>query len=277
VRDLQDNLFEPLSDRVKKQLIAGAGGELDAPDGQSGNLFSVCSSSALCVNLFHRWSRVLELAPANSKPTINPLMTACGLPPAPVKSVDFEVPNIVNPRFKAAPHVDVQLSFDGGPWICAGIEAKFCEPYGDSKPGGLYPIYLTQTTLWHDWPNVRALACAIAPNDLMHSYLHAAQLIKHLLGLRKQNGTNFVLIYLWFDVPGADAAIQHRREIESFSSVLKRDGIAFISRTYQEVFQALRRPGSVSENQHVLYLLERYATGLPFGEDKARPGSQVST
>ena len=33
-----DNLFDPLSERAKQQFIAGAGGELDAPDGQSGNM-----------------------------------------------------------------------------------------------------------------------------------------------------------------------------------------------------------------------------------------------
>jgi hypothetical protein len=270
VSKLQDNLFEPLSERVKRQLIAGAGGELDAPDGQSGKLYAVCSSSALCMNLFHHWSRLLELAPANPGPSIEALLTACGLPIRPIRSIDFEVPNTVNPHFKAAPHVDVQLSFDDGPWKCAGIEAKFCEPYGDNKPGGLYPVYLSQTALWQGWPNVRALAQELTPNDLMHSHLHAAQLLKHLLGLRKQNGTNFVLVYLWFDVPGTDAAMQHRREIESFSEVLKHDSIAFVSRTYQEVFEALRCGKGELESQHLAYLLERYVSGMPFGEDRAR-------
>ena len=60
VSELQENLFDPLSERVKQQFIAGAGGELDAPDGQSGNMYAVYSSSALCVNLFHRWSRLLD-------------------------------------------------------------------------------------------------------------------------------------------------------------------------------------------------------------------------
>jgi hypothetical protein len=270
VRKVQDNLFEPLSERVKRQLIASAGGELDAPDGQSGNLYAVCSSSALCMNLFHHWSRLLEMAPGNSRPSIEPLLTACGLPIRQLRSIDFEVPNTVNPHFKAAPHVDVQLSFDGGPWKCAGIEAKFCEPYGDNKLGGLFPVYISQTALWQGWPNVRALAKELTPSDRMHSYLHAAQLLKHLLGLRKQNGTNFILVYLWFDVPGTDAAMEHRREIKSFSEVLKHDRIAFISRTYQEVFEALRCREDGLEGQLVAYLLERYVSGMPFGEDRAR-------
>jgi hypothetical protein len=52
VSELEQNLFEPLLGRVKRQFIAGAGGELDEPHGQSGNMYAVYSSSALCINLF---------------------------------------------------------------------------------------------------------------------------------------------------------------------------------------------------------------------------------
>ena len=136
VRTINDNLFEPLSDRVKQQFIAGAGGELEAPDGQSGNMYAVYSSSALCVNLFHFWSRLLDVAPQDSMPAIERLLAAFGLPAMSVQSIDFEVPLIVNPHFKVAPHIDVQISFDSRRCQCAGIEAKFCEPYGGQKPGG---------------------------------------------------------------------------------------------------------------------------------------------
>lgn len=263
VSELQDNLFDPLSERAKQQFIAGAGGELDAPDGQSGNMYAVYSSSALCVNLFHYWSRLLHAAPPNSKPSLNSLLATCGLPTRPVRSIDFEVPNIVNPHFKVPPHLDVQISFDDGPWKCAGIEAKFCEPYGDQKPGGLKPVYLQQTALWQDWPNVRAFAQEISPNDLTHSHFHAAQLLKHLLGLRMQNSRDFVLVYLWFDVPGAEAAMHHRREIESFGEILKRDGVAFVSRTYQEAFEILRGGNGEPKSPYVAYLHERYLDAPP--------------
>jgi len=271
VSELQENLFEPLSERVKKQFIAGAGKELDAPDGQSGNMYAVYSSSALLVNLFHRWSRLLDAASPNSKPSIKPLLTACGLLARPVKNIDFEVLNIVNPRFKTAPHLDVQISFDDGPWECAGVEAKFCEPYDDKKPGGLMECYLRETALWQDWPNVRAFAQNLSPNDSIHSHLHAAQLLKHLLGLRKQNDTSFVLVYLWFDVPGTEEAARHCREIESFGEVLKRDGVAFVSRTYQEVFEALRGGNGGPKIPYVTYLLERYLEDAPRGENGSKP------
>jgi hypothetical protein len=265
VSELQENVFEPLSERVKQQFMAGAGGELDASDGQSGNMYAVYSSSALCVNLFHCWSRLLDAAPRNSKPSIDLLLTACGLPARPAKSIEFEVPNIVNPHFKVPPHLDVQISFYDGPWKCAGVEAKFCEPYGDGKPDGLKAVYLQQTALWRDWPNIRAFAQKLSPNDLTHSHLHAAQLLKHLLGLRMQHSTNFVLVYLWFDVPGAEAAIHHRREIEAFGEVLRRDGVAFVSRTYQEAFEVLRCGNGEPKSDYLAYLLERYLDGMPRG------------
>jgi hypothetical protein len=264
VRALEDNLFEPLSDRVKQQFIAGAGGELDAPDGHNGNMYAVHSSSALCVNLFHHWSRLLQTASSNSDSSIQLLLAACGLPALPVSSIDFEVPNVVNPRFTVAPHLDVQISFADDRWKCAGIEAKFCEPYGDRKPSGLMPVYLKQRALWQYWPRLRAFAESLCPNDLIHSHLHAAQLIKHLLGLRMQNGTNFMLVYMWFDVPSAEATVDHRREIKSFSEILKCDGIAFVSRTYQEVFESLRG-GTEPCSPHVEYLLKRYLDGAPAG------------
>ena len=148
VSELQDNLFEPLSERVKQQFISGAGGELNGPDGQSGNMYAIYSSSALCVNLFHSWSRLLDGALQGSRPSMDRLLAACGLPERPVRSIDFEVASIVNPHFRVAPHLDVQISFDDGPSKCAGIEAKFCEPYGDQKLGGLKPVYVRETSLW---------------------------------------------------------------------------------------------------------------------------------
>ena len=121
------NLFEPLSERVKQQFIAGAGSELNAPNAQSGNMYAVYSSSALCVNLFHYWSRLFDAASPNSRPPIDQLLKTCGLPERPVKGIDFEVPNIVNPSFEVAPHLDVQISFAEGTWKRAGIEAKLAQ------------------------------------------------------------------------------------------------------------------------------------------------------
>jgi len=61
------------------------------------------------------------------QPPIDQLLKTCGLPERPVKGIDFEVPNIVNPSFEVAPHLDVQISFAEGTWKRAGIEAKLAQ------------------------------------------------------------------------------------------------------------------------------------------------------
>jgi len=269
VHTLQENLFEPISERVKQQFILGAGGELKAPDGASGNMYAAYSSSALCVNLFHPWSGVLDAAPTDLTASSVLLLEALGLPSMPIKSVDFEAPQIVNPKFLTSPHLDVQISFHESEWKCAGVEAKFCEPYPGKKHGGLDACYLREEVLWQDWSSVLAFAEEISNSGGMYFHLDASQLLKHLLGLRRQHGTRFILMYLWFDVPGSKEAQILRREIASFSEVLRGDGIAFVSRTYQEVFQFLRN--CESKSPHVDYLVDRYLNGAPSGENSSNP------
>jgi hypothetical protein len=264
VNDLTCNLFEPLSARSRRQFIDGAGGELHPPDGLSGNMFAVYSSSALCVNVFHYWSRLLHEGRNQERTsTIEPLLAACGLPARAARSIDFEVPNAVNRRFKTSPHLDVQISFEGGAWQPLGVEAKFCEPYGKSRPGGLNPCYLREAGLWDGWPNVRGLAESISPKDTTHSSLDAAQLLRHLLGLRRQHENRFALLYLWFEVPRTQEALRHRQEVERFAALLNRDGITFSSRTYNQVLRELRDAGGTPDRPYVAYLLERYLEGSP--------------
>ncbi len=265
VKTLEENLFEPISARVKQQFIAGAGGELEPPHGETGNMYAVYSSSALCVNLFHPWSAADPSRPPNSSNSVGLLLQACGLPSIPVASIDFEVPQIVNPEFHTPPHLDVQISFNQGEWKCAGIEAKFCEPYAARKHFGLNPCYLSEKALWRDWPNVLAFAEKLSPSDHTHLYLNAPQLLIHLLGLRRHAKEKFVLLYLWFDVPRTEQADRHRQEIASFGEILRTDGIAFVSRTYQDVFQFLRN--RASQSAHTTYLVDRYLDESPIGEN----------
>jgi hypothetical protein len=176
----------------------------------------------------------------------------------PVQSIDFEVANIVNPQFKTAPHLDVQIRFADESLKCAAIESKFCEPYGQIKTTSLNPAYLREKSLWQSWPHLHSFAHPISTEELAFSHLDAAQLIRHLLGLQKQFGNNFVLIYLWFDMPGVTAAQAHRNEIEQFHSLLLKDHISFISRTYQEVIKALHNNEIDSDKLHSKYLIQRY-------------------
>lgn len=259
VAKLDENLFEPLTQRAWQQFIGGAGSELDPPDGQSGHLYSVYSSTALLVNFLHPWTRPPDAdSSRNAGDRAGPLLKACGLSGATATRIDFEVPVPVNPRFAKPPHVDALIRLSGSGWKCAAIEAKFCEPYGGKKQGGLYSVYLRERELWTGWPHLREFAGRLSPTDDVHTCLHAAQLIKHLLGLKKEYGAQAVLVYLWFDVPGEMAARLHREEVESFSAVLESDGIPFVSRTYQQLLKALEAEVDDSERRYIGYLRGRY-------------------
>jgi hypothetical protein len=107
------------------------------------------------------------------------------------------------------------------------IECKFTEAYTSRSHGGLKPAYLALTEIWRDIPNIHNLAKSICPDDKRHHYLHPAQLIKHILGLKKARGKEgFRLIYLWYDVFGSEGAV-HRNEVEIFSELAASDNVIF--------------------------------------------------
>ena len=112
--------------------------------------------------------------------------------------------------------------------------------------------------LWEDIPNLSKLAKSICPDDTTFKYLHAAQLIKHVLGLKKEFGSKgFRLLYLWYDGLGEEGAT-HRREIEELSKVMKADGVKFHSMTYQELITQLANDYRKEHGEYITYLTERY-------------------
>jgi hypothetical protein len=246
---LEQNLFVPLDAESRAQFLAGAGGEL-----ASGKLWATHSSAALCVNVFQYWRRFLAMPHgAEREAALAPLLPACGVVPMAIERIDFEVKNVVNPRFRTAPHLDVQMAAGGG---VVAIESKFCEPYRGKPVAGLHGAYLRETRLWDGWPSLRALAGAISPEDGQHRHLHAAQLVQHLLGLRRQYGGRFVLVYLWFDVAGDPEAAAHGEEVRRFCAVAAQDGIPFAARGYRELFDSL--PATGEHAAYVAYLRQRY-------------------
>lgn len=127
---LEQNLFAPLDAESRAQFLAGAGGEL-----ASGKLCATHSSAALCVNVFQYWRRFLAMPHgAGREAALAPLLPACGVAPMPIDRIDFEVTNVVNPRFHTAPHLDVQMAVGDG---VVAIESKFCEPFMGKSPAGL--------------------------------------------------------------------------------------------------------------------------------------------
>jgi len=247
VYDLDDNLFEPLMPEARREFEAGDGGELGT-ESKDGNMYATHSSSALCCNVFHYWRRIGQFGP---------VAQACRVPSTGIRHLRFEAKHRIADRFDRSPNLDVEIGYGGSSGLRASaIECKFGEPFGRDHQG-LKAAYLEETRLWEDLPALRELAVEISPDDRRFEYLHAAQLLKHILGLKNSYGKEgFRLLYLWYAVPGSQGA-RHAQEIEEFAAYAVRDGIQFQSLTYQQVIARLAGDRE-SHRAYVDYMTERY-------------------
>ncbi|MGB2727135.1 MAG: hypothetical protein WBD09_01490, partial [Halobacteriota archaeon] len=113
-------------------------------------------------------------------------------------------------------------------------------------------------SIWNDIPHIYQLAQRISPNDNDFNYLHPAQLIKHILGLKRKYGKNgFRLLYLWYDTLGEEG-LRHKEEIERFTEISKDDGVKFQSISYQELILRLRKDCLDEHSEYINYLSNRY-------------------
>jgi len=248
VYDLDDNLFEPLMPEARPEFETGDGGELNA-DSLDGNMYAVHSSSALCCNLFHYWRRTGQFIP---------IAQACRLPSTGIQQIRFEAKHRIADRFERAPNLDVEFGYgESNRLRASAVECKFGEPFGREHQG-LKKAYLEEAHLWADLPGCQELAVQISPEDRHFTHLHAAQLLKHILGLKNSYGKEgFRLLYLWYAVPGSQG-VRHAEEIEEFRAYVVRDGILFQSLTYQQVIARLANDHRETHRAYVDYVTERY-------------------
>jgi hypothetical protein len=246
---LEDNLFEPMLPQVRREFEAGDGGELVARDPKRGNMHALQSSSAVACNVFHYWRK-------RGEP--DPIAKACALPTKGLASLSFEVKRAIGTgEFERAPNLDVEFRYSEGSIRAAGIECKFCEPFGGRRHSGLPDRYLTREE-WSHYPTLHALARRISPDDRMFAHFHAAQILKHVLGLTcKWGAGNFRLVYLWYDAPGKEA-LDHAQEANAFLTEAQCDGLRFQIATYQEVIARLALSQRDSQPAYIDYLTERY-------------------
>lgn len=198
------------------------------------------------MNVFQYWQR-LGLASA--------IAAACGFCSkgnAISQQIVFEDKYQIDNKFRFSPNIDVVFhNAESAKCKRFAVECKFSEPYGAQRHGGLKPEYMAFGKLWADVPGLHAPAVSISPDDSQFVYLHAAQLIKHVLGLKNAFGkAGFRLLYLWYDVPGHEGSI-HRKEIESFSEAAKSDGVKFHSMSCQELILRLAKE---FRGQHDTYI-----------------------
>lgn len=253
VRELNENLFQPLSPDVLDAFSSGDGKELGLP-GSPGKMQAVQSSSALGVNVFQYWKLVSNV------PVIAAACGLCRRGSSAPNNLRFEEKYPINDNFGVHPNIDVVIhNREDSKIRRLAIECKFSEAYSAYGHGGIKDRYLVECgTLWDDIPNLRKLAESISPDDKDFSHLHPAQLIKHILGLKRAFGCHgFRLLYLWYDVFGEEGK-RHRDEVHEFAAVAKDDGVMFHSLSYQELICRMASEFRPEHEAYIRYLTERY-------------------
>lgn len=251
--DLNRNLYEPLLEENRDQFLQGNGQEILGSQEKPAKMQALHSSSALGVNIFQYWQKW---------GLISEIASACGFcnrGSQYSERIVFEEKYKIASKFVIPPNIDVVIHNNkSSKYKLFAVECKFSEAYGGRRHGGLKSVYLADQNLWTDLCNLEKLAKEISPDDERYSYLHAAQLIKHILGLKTKLGNkNFRLLYLWYDVLGKEGA-DHRAEVEDFTEIAKSDGIKFHSMTYQELIVILDRYYRGEHSDYLKYITERY-------------------
>ena len=205
---LSDNLYEPLIASIEEEFKGGDGGELDPSKGP--RMSCLYSSSATAVNFFGYWKK---------RGLAKVIAEACKLPAGHAESIRFEqqfsiAADVDRKKFPYDPNLDVVINYGAGSSLkVAAIECKFNEPYGGIGKG-ISKAYLDEMGCWEGLSACKSLAETICPDDTCNQFLHAAQLIKHILSLNNTFGRGkFRSLYLWTDVPGHEGSL-HRKEIE---------------------------------------------------------------
>ena len=246
-RSLAANLFQPMSEKTKREFEAGGGLEL-GQGGDSGKMQALHSSSALVCNVFDYW-RGKDLAR---------LGRALGTPETPS---DFKFEQKYATGLKGSPaNLDVVIFFTG-PNVLA-IESKYTEPYPHGKrqsPAWSAAYFPAGPGVWEQHRLFACEALARSVNDGAQTFanLDAAQLLKHILALT-QRGLAFTLLYLWYDWPAEEAA-NHRKEIDRFGKAVDQE-VDFRSLTYQEFFARLQPELTAEDHAYSSYLAGRYFT-----------------
>lgn len=296
-KEVENNIFcdkdsKGLSDIVEAQIRRGSGNELKDGDTEPAKIKAVFSSSALCVN-------VLQYFAIGNENNVLDFLKACKLISnkyqGDVISVDFEyenkniqVPIRFEEKFETGipygvPNLDavIRTKSKTGKKQLFAFESKFTEPY--SSPNEINLLRASYYNGKEKWQKIglESLYDALNFEKLKekeviedgkkvkvkqifgnNKYLDAAQLIKHILGIKntlaKDQYSKATLVYLWYDTFGADGTI-HRSEIDDFCNFIKYNTKDILVKhiTYQEVICNLCKIDGLDRN-YLNYLAERY-------------------
>lgn len=244
---VEDNLFQPLSAATRADFVAGSGDELGSAD-KKGKMCALHSSSALACNVFDYW-RTRDLSAVSR--ALNLGVTA--------KAMRFEA-KFPTGLDGVPPNLDLALDAGG---VTIGIECKFTEPFGSSKPSQPFKskYFASDRKLWAEagLPSCQQLAEGLQKGAPQFKHLNGAQLLKHLLGLSRLGAGKFRLIYLWYAWPGPESDA-HASEVAAFAAALDT-GIQFRALTFQEFFRALSGNLKSEDAGYSAYLGGRYFGG----------------
>jgi hypothetical protein len=255
VRDFDANLRVPLAAATRAAF--GRGAELRPRANQPARIAALYSSAALVANVFDHWS-ARDAAP---------LAAALGFDGERVKLM-FEEPFATGVEGDP-PMSDVVLRFESGRVVA--IESKFGEwlVRRASNRMDLKPKYFAGgKAVWCDagLPRCQQLADDLRSGSERFKHLHAAQLLKHALGLARAKRTRDAgaacgeagageLRYLYYEWPSGPAGA-HRGELERFAERVGAE-IRFSASTYQDLYRVLRADARV-DRAYLEYLRARY-------------------
>jgi hypothetical protein len=240
--DREAGIFGGIRPDTRAELAAGAGGELD-------RVHSLRSSTALVLNVFQPWR--------NKPRLLGELFGAKG-----ASSLSFEATQPIWPVEESSkrkpPHFDVLIT---GPGPAVGIESKFLELYSPATnqfASTYFPQEEFDPPLWSGLPACRHLAERITAGTESFTWLPAAQLLKHGLGLSKNQPDGFRLVLVWYRIEGPTAhAIE--AEIGRFARAVSTD-LEFTVFTYQDLITRLAPKDPPAEG-YFEYLADRYNLG----------------
>jgi hypothetical protein len=263
VREFDRNLRVPMAAATRAAF--GRGTELAPRASQPARIAALYSSAALVANVFDHWS-ARDAAP---------LAAALGFGEKRVQ-LTFEEPLATGVEGDP-PTSDVVMRFASGRVVA--IESKFGE-WLIRRPSNrmdLKPKYFAGgRTVWRDagLPQCQQLAEDLRDGRERFKHLHAAQLLKHALGLAratrvsapvacdsgspaKEAGARTAdeLRYLYYEWHGGPAA-EHRSELECFAERVGAE-VRFSASTYQDLYSALRSDARV-DGAYLEYLRARY-------------------
>jgi hypothetical protein len=242
VRDLAANLRVPLDAAMRAELDRGQ--ELMPSSTRPARIAALWSSAALVWNFFSYW-RERDSAP---------LAAALGVSDGRAE-LRFEEP-LPTGLEGDPPTTDVALLWPTG--RIAAVESKFGE-WLVRRPRNkivLKDKYFPQgRRVWEEAGLVRceAFARELQSGRERFKHFHAAQLLKHALGLARGGSRSPVLVYLYYDWPGRESLV-HRAEVERFVACIGPE-VDLRAVTYQELFARL--PAGV-DGDYRAYLEARY-------------------